>query len=208
MLLYKLYRVNSVCIFEIVNISDIFFCGSVTEKPCKPLQYSVVVWHGLTSDDRRNVSGSTGRIPQSCATRSQHWQESATYFSMRTAALRLCLIALLYLFLILLACLSLSLSPPPRFPLSGSKSFFLPFHSLPLHHFIFCSSCSLFVCLGLSLVSLLVNLSVCLSGTPSILLSYFASCFSQSSFCLLFVPMHVLRIFLICKYSCLEVFIL
>lgn len=47
---------------------------------------SMVVWDGLMSDDRRNVSGSTGRIPQSFATRSLHWQESATYFSMATAS--------------------------------------------------------------------------------------------------------------------------
>lgn len=72
-------------------------------------QYSMVVWHGLTSEDRRNVSGSSGRIPQSCATRSLHWQESATFFSMRTAALRLCLIALLCLFQFCLPLLSFSL---------------------------------------------------------------------------------------------------
>lgn len=154
--------------------------GSVTEKPCKSLYYSMVVWHGLTSEDWRNVSGSTGRIPQSCATRSLHWQESATYFRMRTATLRLCLIALLCLFLILPAYLSLaplflSLSIPPC--LAPSLSFSLSLLSIAFHHFIFCSSCSPFVCLCFSRVSLLVNLSVCLSVTPSILLSYFASYF-------------------------------
>lgn len=75
---------------------------------------------------------------------------------MRTAALRLCLIALLYLFLILPACLSLSLSPPSFSPcLAPSLSSSLPFLSLAFHHFIFCSSCSLFVCLRVSLLCLL-----------------------------------------------------
>lgn len=193
------------CVCLVVKL--IFFTGvarSVTEKPCKPLQYSMVVRHGLTSEDRRNVSGSTERIPQCCATRSLHWQESATYFSMRTAALRLRLIAFLCLSLMLSACLSLS---PFFLLLSGYKSVFLSLSLLPLalvfHHFIFCSSCSFFVCLCLSLVSLLVNLSVCLSVTLSISLSYFASCFSHCSFCLSFVPMHFSFLFFFFKYSCL-----
>lgn len=50
------------------------------------LQYSMAVLHGLTSD-QRNVFGSLGRIPQCFVTRSLHWQESATYFSMHTLTL-------------------------------------------------------------------------------------------------------------------------
>lgn len=73
--------------------------------------YSVEVWHGLTSEAWRNVSGSALRIPQSFATRSLHWQESATYFSMRTAN-----------------------SPSP---LSLPS---LPFSFLSFHPFIFCST--------------------------------------------------------------------
>lgn len=129
----------------------------------------MVVWHGLTSEDRRNVSGSTGRIPQSCATRSLHWGESATYFSMRTA--------LLYLFLIL----PLSLSP--CFPVwlqvcpsfSPSTLFLISPFVLPAHS----------LSVSVSLVSLLVNLSVRLLVTLSILLSYFA-------FILFFICPHAL----------------
>lgn len=128
--------------------------------------YSLEVWHGLTSEAWRNVSGSALRIPQSFETRSLHWQESATYFSMRTAN---------------------SPSPLYLFQVCPSLSF----------HFILSS----FVLPSCSLCCLLVNLSACLSVTPSILLSYFAYWFSRSLFCLLFVPMHSCSYFF--SYSCL-----
>lgn len=125
------------------------------------------------SEDRRNVSGSTGRIPQSCATRSLHWQESATFFSMHTAALRL------YLFLILPACLSLLVF----LCLAPSESVLLS--PLPL------SSFTLF-----PLFVFLLALCLSLSMFIYIFASYFVSYFSYYSFCLLFVPMHFLLMLL------------
>lgn len=56
MLLRELCRVCSMC--EIVSDT---FMGQVVE-PCEPLQYSMVVWHELTSEDRRNVSGENSSV--------------------------------------------------------------------------------------------------------------------------------------------------
>lgn len=40
----------------------------VEEPPREAPQYSRVARRGLTSEEQRNVSGSTGRIPQPCVT--------------------------------------------------------------------------------------------------------------------------------------------
>ncbi|TNN63780.1 hypothetical protein EYF80_025982 [Liparis tanakae] len=45
--------------------------ASVHFEIVRPLRYSMLACHGLTPEDRRNVLGSTGRIPQSCATRTR-----------------------------------------------------------------------------------------------------------------------------------------
>lgn len=103
------------------------------------VEYSMVVWHGLMYDDRRNVSGSTGRIPQSFATRSPPWQESDTYFSTATASATFAL--------------SVSLQVSPS--LSSSVLFYLFLWSFVP------SAC--YLSTSVSLVSLLVNLSTLLS---------------------------------------------
>lgn len=65
------------------------------DKQCEALQYRKVVQHRLIFECWRNVSGSAGRIPQTCATRSLHWQESDTSFSVRCCSGPLPLLILL-----------------------------------------------------------------------------------------------------------------
>lgn len=153
-----------------------------------------LVWHGLMSEDERNVSGWTRRIPQSCATRALRWQEPATYFSMRTRALRL--VALSVSSARLAPCLffcpsfSSSLASSPRRSLAPSSIRFPPFYhlfSLPAH------------CLCVSSLRMSAGLSV----TPSILLSYFASCLSDCWFRLLFSLINSLFVLFSFNYLCL-----
>lgn len=107
---------------------------------------------GLMSDNRKNVSRSTGRISRSFATSSLHWQESATYFS-RLGAYPPILSRLLLLSDLLQVC-------PPFF------SFFRLYFITP--SFVL-TACSLSLCL----VSLLVNLSTLVSYFPLTILFYF-----------------------------------
>lgn len=66
--------------FDAVNIR---YVVSGPDKQCVVLQYSKVAQRWLIFEQRRNVSGGTGRIPQSCATRSLLRQESDASLGIR-----------------------------------------------------------------------------------------------------------------------------
>lgn len=111
------------------------------------------------------MSGSTGRISQSCATRALHWQKSDTNFGKSSAALHLCVFTAPLSFSCLPTYIIFFPSPLPPFFffLSGSMSV-LP--SMPscfsISSSLFCSSFLLFFVYPLNLFRLLVKPSILL----------------------------------------------
>lgn len=65
---------------DTVNLKYVFIGA---DKQWEALRCRKVVQHWLIFGCWRNVSGWTGRIPQSCVTRSLHWREPDTYLSIR-----------------------------------------------------------------------------------------------------------------------------
>lgn len=157
---------------------------------CNPLHPNRAAASGLMSEDRRNVSWSTGRIPQSCMSRSQCWQEPASYFSTHPPACPLSLIALfLYLSLSpLTQALSAPLSFTGRLFLSINLSLILP---ASLSYFLLSShSCSLCLIFSLSpCLSIHIHISSTYIRYPIIFMHYtypslisFSFSFSQFNF--------------------------
>lgn len=93
--------------FDAVNIR---YVVSGPDKQCVVLQYSKVAQRWLIFEQRRNVSGGTGRIPQSCATRSLLRQESDASLGIRCCLCCHPILLPVSLFLLILPCLSLNLS--------------------------------------------------------------------------------------------------
>lgn len=87
-------------------------------KQRRVLQYSKVAQRWLIFEQRRNVSGGTGRIPQSCATRSLLRQESDASLGIRRCLCCHPVLLPVSVSLLILPCLSLNLSslfPLPSF---------------------------------------------------------------------------------------------
>lgn len=101
-----------------IDAVNVRYVVSGPDKQCVLLRYSEVAQRWLIFEQRRNVSGGTGRIPQSCATRSPLRQES-------DASLGISAVTPVSVFLLLLPCLSLNLSSFFFFFLSSLHFFFL-----------------------------------------------------------------------------------